>query len=115
MSQYVSTEAMEMEQVASNLGWSEFCDWVGTLEVEAHPALHELATFGYTNDAGELLDELDDAVEASPPPSADVADVAEELADFLEGKEDAEIVVISNGMTAEDVGGDEDSEGEAGT
>src|SRR6185437_2743751 len=96
-----------MEQVASNLGWSEFSEWVGTLDREEYPTLHHLVAFGFANDAGDLLDEIDEAVEASPP-SEDVADIAEELADFLEGKDDAEIVVISNGMT----GGGEVSEEE---
>lgn len=111
MSQYVSTEAGEMEQVASNLGWSEFCDWVGTLDIDTYPHLHALVTFGFDQDIEALGDELDAAVEASPP-SEDVADIAEELADFLEGKGDAGIVVVSSGMT-EDDGEEEDEDEEA--
>ncbi len=108
MSQYVSTENEEMEQVATNLGWSEFCEWVATLDVEDCPSLHHLCTFGYDNDPEDIPGEIAAALEASPPPD-DVRSTADGLAAFCEAHADADIVIVSNGMTA-DGGGDGDDD-----
>lgn len=110
MSQYVSTEDMELVQVATNLGWSDFCEWAGRTEMEDYPTLHHLVTFGFANDPRDLLHEIGEALDASPP-SPDVEDTAAGLMDFLRGRRDAEIVVIGNGMTDDSVAGD-DEEGE---
>lgn len=109
MSQCVSTEAGEMVQVATNVGWSEFCDWVDATPMEDYPTLHHLTAFGFANDAEDLLGELDDAVDEHPP-SDDVEDTADGLAEFLEAHAAAEIVIVSNGMVS---GGEGEGEGEA--
>lgn len=107
MSQYVSTEEEELVQVASNLGWSEFCEWVDGTEVDDYPGLHHLRKFGYDNDPDELLADLEHAIEQADPPG-DVESVAYGLVDFLHEHQDAEIILVGGGMTSDEP--DEDDE-----
>ena len=103
MSQYLTDENGEGNQVASNLGWSEFCEWAETTPAHDYPWLHHLINFGFANEAADLAEEIDDAVDDHPPDSADVESVAEAMAEALSGMEDAEIVIVSNGVeVAED-------------
>lgn len=101
MSQYLSTEAEEMVQVASNRGWSDLCEWVSGLSIDDHPSLHHLVKFGYDNDPGDLRDEVRAALE-SDPPADDIASTARGLADFADDHEDADIIIVSDGMTSDD-------------
>ncbi len=105
MSEYVSTTEQEMIQVATTSGWGDFCDWVKETEVDDYPWLHSLVTFGFANDAEMLFDEIETAIRNSKP-SDDVKDVAAGLLEFLGEHQDAEIVIIGNGMTS-DAGDDE--------
>jgi hypothetical protein len=98
MSQYVLNQDQEGVQVASNLGWSDFCDWVKDLDQEDYPSLHHLVEYGYDNDPEDLRDDIEDALEEHAP-DPDVASTAEGLVDFLDTQLDAEIIIISNGMT----------------
>ncbi len=105
MSEYVSTTEQEMVQVATTTGWSDFCDWIDELDVDESPWLHHLVTFGFANDAEMLFDEIETAIRNSKP-SVDVKDVAAGFLEFLGEHQDAEIVIIGNGMTSDD--GDDD-------
>ena len=87
-------------QVASNSGWSEFCEWVETTDMEDYPSLHHLVEFGFDNDPEDLRDDIEDAIREHPP-DPDVVSVAEGLVDFLDDQLEAEIIIVSNGMTAE--------------
>jgi len=107
MSQYLSTTEREMVQIASNMGWSEFCDWVDTTEIDDYPWMHNLVLHGFANDAESLADEIETAIEDASP-SKDVASVAEGIVEFARGHEDAEIIIVSNGMTIGNGGDDED-------
>jgi hypothetical protein len=100
MSQYATNQDSEGIQVASNQGWSDLCDWVRDLPVEDYPALHHLVEHGNDSDPEDLRDDIEDALENSPP-DADVASTAEGLIGFLDSQLDAEIIIISNGMTAD--------------
>jgi hypothetical protein len=101
MSEYVSTTEQEMIQVATTSGWGDFCDWVRETDVDDFPWLHSLVTFGFANDAAMLSDEIEGAIRKGKP-SNDVKDVATGLLEFLGDHQDAEIIVISNGMTSDD-------------
>ena len=101
MSQYVSDEKGEGVQVATNLGWSEFSEWALACSVDDYPWLHHLVTFGFANESGDLAAEIRHALENSSP-AADVKSVADGLIKYLEAVPDAEIVLISNGMTIEE-------------
>lgn len=109
MSQYVSTENEEMVQVASNLGWSDLCDWARRFPVETHASLHHLIAFGYENDAAMLAGELRAAL-AEAPPTPDVRDTALGLIDFLADHPDAEIIIVGDGLTT---GDDDDDRSES--
>lgn len=109
MSQYVSTEEEEMVQVASNRGWSDFCDWGRSLAVEDAPSVHHLIEHGYDNDPDMLLEEIEAAI-AAKAPADDVRSTAQGLIDFLHEHQDAEIILISNGMTSDEDGDDGEEE-----
>ena len=98
MSQYVLNQDEEGIQVASNQGWSDFCDWARDLGADDYPSLAHLVEYGYDNDPEDLRDDIEDALE-NHPPDPDVASTAEGLVDFLDTQLEAEIIIISNGMT----------------
>ena len=99
MSQYISTENNELDQIASNQGWSDFCDWVKTLPMDDYPSLCHLVEFGRDNDPELARDDIEDAIE-NYKPSDDVAETANGLVDFLATHLKAEIILVSNGMMA---------------
>lgn len=114
MSQYFSTEEMDLVQVASNQGYADFCDWVRSLDAEKYDELTALVEEGDAYDLGYLAGQMRDALNESPP-SADVVSTVEGMITFLLDNEDAEMVMVTNGMTAdgdEDDGDDDDGEPE---
>lgn len=100
MSQSISTENEEMVQIASNQGWSDFCDWVQELSIDKYPSLHHLVAFGYDNDADDLANELDLALDEEDA-EEDIVSTIEGMIDFLEQHDDAEIIIVGNGVTAD--------------
>ena len=107
MSQYVTDENHQGVQVASNLGWSNFCDWVDSTDMEDYPWLHHLAQFGFANEATDLADEIEEAAEENPP-DEDTEDVAAGLVEFCRSVPDAEIILVNNGITSNDVIGEDE-------
>lgn len=93
----------ESIQVASNEGWYRFTDWVGTLDSAAYPELAHLAQYGWEQDLGDLAEQIEEALEASPPDD-DVAGVARGLLEFLDAHEDAEALVVTQGVGGGDEG-----------
>lgn len=98
----MTDENGEGVQVASNTGWSEFCEWVDTTDVEDYPSLHHLTTFGFGNDPADLAEDIQVALDEDDPEDDDVKSVATGLIKALAAMKDAEIVIVSNGMTTGD-------------
>jgi hypothetical protein len=98
MSQYVLNQDEEGIQIASNSGWSDFCDWARDLPIDDYPSLHHLVEHGFDNDPEDLRDDIEDALQEHAP-EPDIVSTAEGLVDFLDGQLEAEIIIISNGMT----------------
>lgn len=81
-------------QIASNLGWSQFGDWVDTLDAEKYPALVQLWEHGNTGDLEALRSQLDSALIDSPP-HQDVIDSAELLLAALNKNTEAEVLLVT--------------------
>jgi hypothetical protein len=107
MSQYAINEDGEGAQVASNLGWSEFCEWVERLRLDDYPSLHHLVKFGRDNDIDDLAEDIRRALEARPP-RADVRSVATGLIRILGSMTGADIIIITNGMTSDTSPGEDE-------
>jgi hypothetical protein len=99
MAQYISTEDMEMDQVATNQGWADFCDWARS--AKNAPELEHLASKGWANDFLALQEQIEEALEYDPP-DEDVIDVAREIVRFAKIHDGAEMIAVSNGMTPDD-------------
>lgn len=99
MSQYISTEDGEQDQCASNVGWSDFCDWVNTLLIDDYPSLHHLCQFGYENDPEVCADELTGAIEHQTPEDDTVRTTAEGLLSWVKAHAKAEIIIVGDGIT----------------
>lgn len=81
-------------QIASNLGWSEFGDWVEELDEEKYAPLVSLFEHGVSQDIPALTTALTDALE-NEKPGEDVAGTADLLLDALHANQDAEFVLTT--------------------
>lgn len=105
MSQYLTTEDQELTQVASNLGWSDFCDWAKSNDGEEFAELVAFVEDGDAYDLANLANEIRSAMSANPPESS-VRDTIKGILSFLAANDGAEMVMVTNGVTA----GDDDNE-----
>lgn len=102
MSVYLNIDGEDGEQLASNKGWSDFCEWVEGLDVDAFPELSILRDHGWTQEIPAMLAELDKAV-AESPPSDEVPGLAatiKALRDACASNKDAEVFTIGDGFAA---------------
>ncbi len=83
------------EQIASNRGWSEFGDWVETLNATDFPGLAALWEHGFASDVPALTSEVAKAVKSAPP-SKDVKTIAKFLLSALRENSGAGCVLITN-------------------
>ena len=109
MSQYISDENGEQDQVASNLGWSLFCEWAETLDPIKFLEVRHLCEQGWEQDLDDLAEQLQEGIETEGV-SPDIIDIAEGIIAFIDDGEvdDREIVMITNGI--EDAGDEYDHE-----
>lgn len=91
------------EQIASNMGWGEFCDWVDGLEVDAADEVIHLREYGWTDEPGIAADQLRDALSQSPP-DANTQSVAAALGRVLVAAQADDVVAITDGMTGDNEG-----------
>jgi len=101
MSQYLSTESGAQAQIATNVGWSDFAEWVDTIPLDDYPSLHHLAQFGFDNDPDDVATECEGAIKKHPP-DRDVKSVAANVITFARANKAADILIISNGMVEDD-------------
>ena|SRR5208282_3778901 len=105
MSQYISDENGEQDQVASNLGWSLFCEWAETLDPVKFLEVRHLCEQGWEQDPEDVAEQLQEAVEIEGT-TPDIIDTAERIIAFIDDEEaeDRELIMITNGI---DDSGDE--------
>lgn len=101
MSQYISDEHGNQGQVATNSGWSEFCEWVAKLDAVKFLEVRHLCEQGWEQDLDDLAVEVQEAIDDLEP-SADIIDIGESIVGFLDDGEDRELVMITNGIDDED-------------
>lgn len=87
----------ECIQLASNVGWSQFGDWVETLD--DCPRLKELWESGSCEDIAGLRDELDQTLKDAEPKDPNVASVAHQVIHAIDAGGKADILLITAGVT----------------
>jgi hypothetical protein len=86
MSRYLQiNDEEEAAELSSNTGWSQFLEWVSTLDKNEFPSLVNFAATGTTNDPQKVSDQVESAVDASEP-DEDVSGIAESLQEYLNGE-----------------------------
>lgn len=86
-------------QVASNMGWGEFGDWVETLK--GYQRVRKLWEDGNTEDIAGVRAELEELLKETPPENKDVEDVAHQVIHAIDAGTPAEIMLITNGVKNE--------------
>lgn len=85
-------------QIASNVGYGEFGDWVDSLDAKMYGELIHLYEHGWSQDVADLIGQLVSAIKDEPPKKADVLDVAKTLAEYLRGEDKAIVATITDGL-----------------
>lgn len=101
MSIYLSTDGVEPALIASNKGWSSFCAFAATLEGAGE--LRRLCAHGWSQNLAALAEEAEAAMDLA---TGDDAGVGQNLSFALAIMEDAGAVVITNGITLDEDGGE---------
>lgn len=89
------------EQIATNTGWSGFGDWADSLDVGTYPAVVQLWEHGHSTSLPDLERQLSTALDAHPPADEGTRAVARALLEAVGQNPDAEIVLITNGVRAD--------------
>jgi hypothetical protein len=95
---YASFDEHGGEQIASNQGWSDFGNWVETLDANEFDQLIVLWEHGWTPEVETLAKELGEALQKYPPDEKITA-TGQALLSALQGSTNAEAVYVNNGMT----------------
>ncbi len=85
--------------VATNHGWPTFRRWIESLDNEM-PQLRHLTAYGWSQELPALADDL--AAARAERPDADNAEVARGLLAMLQDRDDAEVIVITDGVQESD-------------
>ena len=103
MSMYAQfDEKGSQEQVGTNTGWSQFGDWADGLDTGTYPAVVQLWEHGHSTSLPDLESQLSTALMAHPPEDDDTRAVAQSLLDAVGLNPDAEIVLMTQGLVADD-------------
>ncbi len=88
---------------ASTRGMGDFTRWVEILDADEFPLLSHLVDWGWVNEIDDLLDELERGVRNSEP-MLSVRNTINGFTSALENKKrKAESVMLTDGLTPEDV------------
>lgn len=99
MSVYASFDDGPGEQLASNLGWGDFCRWVDELDHEKFSGLTHLREHGYVDDLSGLAEELERAVAHVEPKAEGLTDTIKHFIEMINANSDSEAVFVNDGMT----------------
>ncbi len=111
MSYEIMTEDKEATSVATNTGWSDFCEWGESLDLENYFEVHHLVEHGWEKDLKELAEEIDEGLEEFPPDVKGVEDTARGIITFINENTEAEMVMVTNGVVnADDDESDDDED-----
>jgi hypothetical protein len=101
MSKYLSVDTSPPSEIASNVGYGDFSQWVQALPES--PELKHLLLNGWGEPLGDIRDELHQAI-ISNKPQPDIATIANTVLSLLSDSPDDSAVVIGDGFG--DDGGD---------
>lgn len=96
MSYDIVNEHGDGDQVATITGWSDFCDWADTLDIDKYPEIKHFCVQGWERDLDELRDQLEEASKVAGV-SVDIVSTASGIIDFI-NNHPSEIVMIGNGQ-----------------
>lgn len=97
MAIYANLDTDEQEQIATNLGWGDFCRWADGLDTEQYGQVAHLRQHGWSQQLETLAKQLANALTSEQPPP-DVLSVGHTLLRFVRDAGEAEVVSISDGM-----------------
>lgn len=100
MSIYAVLDADEPDHLASNQGWGDFGAWADKLDHERYGEVVRLWEHGQCTDLEALGQQLQTALHRDPPPAEDVRTTAKALLSLLAERGGADVLTVSNGMTA---------------
>lgn len=98
---YLQIDTQDAVPVASNRGWGDFLDWIGTLPASEGMALRHLAQYGWSGDIGAVVSELTTAVGTNAPKRDDVDETANGLIEALKRARGA-VVSVTDGLGGEE-------------
>lgn len=104
MSIYAQFDDGEQKHLASNLGWSEFCQWAESLDSEQFPEVLHLSQHGWEQELESLIQQLEQSPE---PESENVGSTRESLIAILSGRGTADVLLVTDGMGPDDAAGEE--------
>ncbi len=91
------------DQIATVAGWGDCTRWIEGLSADDFPQLAHLSEYGWSQELGDLSDEIVAALKDSPPEDDDTRDVAQTLLDALKTRDDPALLLLTDGMTTADV------------
>lgn len=101
MSFYLQVDGIQVDQIASNTGWGDFGRWAKLLDPDQFGEVRSLYENGWTDEPAKLMDELGDASKDENL-DADCASVVSAIIITLEGRENSEVVSVTDGMGKDD-------------
>lgn len=101
MSYYLQFDDGESLQVASNSGWGDVIDWVESLDYGCDELQH-LVEYGWCQNVPELGDELQDAIEATPPGDASTQNTVDNLLNMILVSDGAAVATVDCGLEADE-------------
>lgn len=80
--------------------WGAFLQWLESLDDATYPDLIHLGEFGWSD--GPVAEQIEHALAITPPADEVAAATARYLADLLRGRDDDEVVRVTDGDEDED-------------
>jgi hypothetical protein len=80
--------------LCTNFGYVLLCEWIESLDAGKYPLLRALADDGRAHPTDKLAEEINAAIDESPPVDPDTLHVANRLADLLGAGRSNETVAI---------------------
>lgn len=94
MSYFATIDGVPAEDVATNSGWRDFCEWVRGFPAKE---LNHLADYGWSDNWSLLKRELSFALERGHP-TADQSSIGTGLLDVLANHKSGDVLVVSDGI-----------------
>lgn len=98
MSIYLSPDDSAGEQVASNQGWTDFGDWLETIDEEEYPDLIHLWEHGWSEPVLEVVRQLKEAATSMAPDDETVRQTIGMMLGAMASMDNGGPVIATNGL-----------------